>query len=121
MDQHSPDLAIEIRDCNSISDAKIALRESALNIKYGANGVGKSTIARALQLRAGGDGSLDPLVPFKHRGINGAPSPSVVGADTIEKVLVFDDDYVSQFVFRPEFWEHFWEHNAAKHPQKHGT
>lgn len=96
------DLTIEIRDCNSIADATVTLRRSALNIKYGANGVGKSTIARALQLRARGDGSLDILTPFKHRGVDGAPSPTVVGADSIQKVLVFDDEYVSQFVFQPD-------------------
>lgn len=101
-DTSAGDLVIQIRDCNSISDAEISLRRSALNIKYGANGVGKSTIARALQLRAEGEGSLDPLVPFKHRGVDGAPSPSVVGANAINKVLVFDEDYVTQFVFRPD-------------------
>lgn len=101
-DTSTEDLVIEIRDCNSISDARIALRQSALNIKYGANGVGKSTIARALQLRTGGADSLDPLVPFKYRGVDGAPSPRVVGADAIEKVLVFDEDYVLQFVFQPD-------------------
>lgn len=100
-DTSTNDLVIEIRDCNSISDAKISLRQSALNIKYGANGVGKSTIARALQLQAG-EGTLDPLVPFKHRGVDGASSPRVVGADSIKKVLVFDEEYVSQFVFRPD-------------------
>jgi ABC-type dipeptide/oligopeptide/nickel transport system ATPase subunit len=101
-DTSTEDLVIEIRDCNSISEAKIALRQSALNIKYGTNGVGKSTIARALQLRTEGDGSLHTLIPFKHRGVDGAPSPSVVGAESIKKVLVFDDDYVSQFVFQPD-------------------
>ncbi|TEA03930.1 AAA family ATPase [Mycobacteroides salmoniphilum] len=101
-DTSTDDLVIEIRDCNSIADAKITLRRSAVNIKYGANGVGKSTIARALRLRTEGDGSLDPLLPFKHRGVDGAPSPAVVGADAIKKVLVFDDDYVSQFVFQPD-------------------
>ena len=101
-DPSTDDLTIEIRDCNSISNAEITLRRSALNIKYGANGVGKSTISRALHLRAQGDGALAPLVPFKHRGIEDAPAPTVIGADTIKKVLVFDEDYVSQFVFQPD-------------------
>lgn len=96
------ELAIEIRDCNSISVANVTLRRAALNIKYGPNGVGKSTIANALRLRALGDESLATLLPFKHRGVAGAPSPRVVGADSIKNVLVFDDEYVSQFVFRPD-------------------
>lgn len=96
------ELAIEIRDCNSISVANITLRRSALNIKYGPNGVGKSTIANALKLRADGADSLATLLPFKHRGADSAPSPTVVGAEAIEEVLVFNDEYVSQFVFRPD-------------------
>lgn len=96
------ELSIEIRDCNSISTANITLRRAALNIKYGPNGVGKSTIANALKLRADGADSLATLLPFKHRGVDGAPSPTVIGADSIEKILVFNDEYVSQFVFRPD-------------------
>lgn len=96
------DLSVEIRDCNSISIANITLRRAALNIKYGPNGVGKSTIANALKLRADGPDALAVLLPFKHRGVEGAPSPSVLGADSIEKILVFNDEYVSQFVFRPD-------------------
>lgn len=95
-------LSIEIRDCNSISSANITLRRKALNIKHGPNGVGKSTIANALKLRAEGAEALATLLPFKHRKMEGAPSPTVVGAESIEKVLVFNDEYVSQFVFRPD-------------------
>ncbi|MEX3759263.1 AAA family ATPase [Mycobacteroides abscessus] len=119
-DSSTDDLKIEIRDCNSISSANITLRRSALNIKYGANGVGKSTIARALQLHAKGADALAPLVPFKHQGIEGAPAPTVVGADAIKKVLVFDEDYVSQFVFQPDevlkdSFEVFINTNEYKH------
>lgn len=96
------DLNITIQDCNSIAEARITLRRSALNIKYGPNGIGKSTIARALQLRAQGDGALAGLTPFKYREGDGHPSPSVTGADEIQDILVFDDSYVSQFVFQPD-------------------
>lgn len=39
-DTSTKDLVIEIRDCNSITDARIALRQSALNIKYGVSMAG---------------------------------------------------------------------------------
>lgn len=94
-DTSTKDLVIEIRDCNSITDARIALRQSALNIKYGANRVGKSTIAWALQLRTDGDGSLDPLVPFKYRGVDGAPSPWVSVIRTGLSTRVFCGDVYS--------------------------
>lgn len=96
------DYVVTIKNCNSIDEAAISLRRSALNIKYGPNGIGKSTIARSLILRAQGDGALDDLLPFKYRDGGDHPRPSVEGADEIASVLVFDDHYVSQFVFQPD-------------------
>ena len=104
--QESPaplsDYAITITNCNSIGEAQITLRRGALNIKYGPNGLGKSTIARALSLNAEGDDALLHLLPFKYRQGTAEMTPSVVGADAIQSVLVFDERYVSQFVFQPD-------------------
>jgi hypothetical protein len=63
----SSDYAITITDCNSITEARITLRRQSLNIKYGPNGVGKSTISRALVLNAQGEDALQDLLPFKYR------------------------------------------------------
>ncbi|WP_447648094.1 AAA family ATPase [Microbacterium forte] len=94
--------SITITNCNSISEAQISLRRDSLNIKYGPNGLGKSTIARALSLQAQGADALQHLLPFKYRQGDGRNLPSVAGADEIRKVLVFDEHYVSQFVFQPD-------------------
>lgn len=91
---------LTIKSCNSIDEVKIALRKGSLNIKYGPNGLGKSTIARALTLRTENDGNLDELIPFKHRASVDGPRPEVDGADDIKSVLTFNDAYVSQFVFQ---------------------
>src|SRR4051812_34987009 len=96
------DLAISITDCNSIAEAQITLRRGALNIKYGPNGIGKSTIARALVLNANGGDALQELLPFKHRQGNSGIKPTLVGAEEIKSVLVFDENYVAQFVFQPD-------------------
>jgi len=98
----SSDYAITITDCNSITEAQITLRRGSLNIKYGPNGVGKSTIARALVLNAQGEDALQDLLPFKYRQGDSGKAPAVVGADEIKNVLVFDERYVSQFVFQPD-------------------
>lgn len=98
----SSDYAITIKNCNSITEAQITLRRESLNIKYGPNGIGKSTIARALVLNAQGGDALQELLPFKYRQGGSGKKPTVVGADEIEKVLVFDEHYVSQFVFQPD-------------------
>src|SRR5690606_18670274 len=95
------DYVITINDSNSIAEARITLRRDSLNIKYGPNGIGKSTIARALVLNAEGGGALHDLLPFKYRQGYDGKEPIVVGADGIRRVLVFDERYVSQFVFQP--------------------
>ncbi|WP_297482754.1 AAA family ATPase [Ferrovum sp.] len=91
---------IAIENCNSIEKAEITISEGALNIKYGPNGLGKSTIARAIIASVANNDSLQNLKPFKYRGVAGQHEPVVRGAENIGSVLVFDDSYVSQFVFQ---------------------
>jgi ABC-type Mn2+/Zn2+ transport system ATPase subunit len=43
---------VDITDCNSIDTATISIQPGRLNIKYGPNGTGKSTIAKASLLEA---------------------------------------------------------------------
>ncbi len=102
MNTQPSEYAITFTDCNSITEAQITLRRGSLNIKYGPNGIGKSTIARALVLNAQGADALQELLPFKYRQSNSGKAPEVVGADEIKNVLVFDEHYVSHFVFQPD-------------------
>lgn len=92
--------SIEIRNCNSIESANISIAKGALNIKYGPNGLGKSTISKAIQASVMADGSLQKLKPFKYRALEGQNDPSVKGTQDISSVLVFDDAYVAQFAFQ---------------------
>ncbi len=94
------DLSVRITNCNSIDQAVISLRPGSLNIKYGPNGIGKSTVARAITLQATDPASLAELTPFKLRATANSPAPRVDGAETITSVLTFDDAYVQQFVFQ---------------------
>lgn len=96
------EFTVSIFNCNSIDRAEIAITEGSLNIKYGPNGVGKSTLARAIISQIRADGSLDELLPFKCRGKDGAAAPKVDGADHLKSALVFDDAYVQQFVFQKD-------------------
>jgi ABC-type Mn2+/Zn2+ transport system ATPase subunit len=93
---------IKIENCNSIEKAEITISKGVLNIKYGPNGLGKSTIARAIIASVTNDGSLQNLKPFKYRALTGQHEPAVSGTENIGSVLVFDDSYVSQFVFQRE-------------------
>jgi len=92
------DVTISISDCNSIEKATIKLLAKRLNIKYGPNGIGKSTMAKAIKLSAEND--LSSLTPFKSQGVEGAALPKIEGAEAFQKVLLFDEEFVGQFVFQ---------------------
>lgn len=95
------DLEVEVRHCNSIDTATISIEPGRLNIKYGPNGTGKSTIAKAIELAVRG-ADMTELTPFKHRGkdLATAEKPKVTGLQGIASVFVFNESYVNQFVFQ---------------------
>jgi len=93
---------IKIENCNSIDCAEIQISKGSLNIKYGPNGLGKSTIARAIVSKAKSDDTLKLLTPFKYRGNSSAPEPTVTGIGDVTSTLVFDEDYVNQFAFQQD-------------------
>ncbi|MCB2216941.1 MAG: AAA family ATPase [Desulfobulbaceae bacterium] len=95
---------IEIKNCNNIDLASITLCENKLNIKFAPNGTGKSSVAKALMLGAGGDKNLlGELMPFKLRKENPENKrPEVNGAEDLTNIMCFNEEYVSQFVFKPE-------------------
>jgi energy-coupling factor transporter ATP-binding protein EcfA2 len=91
---------VKIKNCNSIESAQISITKGTLNIKYGPNGLGKSSIAKAILAAVADDGTIQRLKPFKYRAFEGRHDPSVTGVEDIKSVLVFDDSYVSQFTFQ---------------------
>ena len=93
---------IKISNCNSIDEANIQIEKDRLNIKYGPNGLGKSTIAKAIVGQILDDGSLPSLLPFKLRKAKGHEGPAVLGVDDLQSALVFDEDYVNQFAFQQD-------------------
>lgn len=95
-----PDYRIQIENCNSIESAEITIHKNTLNIKYGPNGLGKSSMARAIKAAVDGGAALQALKPFKYRMSEGQHGPAVTGVAEIRSVLLFDEQYVSQFVFQ---------------------
>lgn len=93
---------IQIENCNSIEKAEISISKGVLNIKYGPNGLGKSTISDAILASVANNGTLKDLKPFKYRALVGQHEPVVYGTENIGSVLVFDDSFVSQFAFQRE-------------------
>jgi AAA15 family ATPase/GTPase len=97
-------MKITIKHCNNIDEAEIIIELGRLNIKYGPNGTGKSTIAKAIELNSNSKTNLSSLKPFKYRGTSelNQYSPIIQGADDFKSVAVFNEEYVNQFVFKQD-------------------
>lgn len=94
---------IVIKNCNNIDESSISIAKGKLNIKYGSNGTGKSTIANAILSQVKNDNSLASLLPFKLREENpNNLEPEVTGAEELASAHIFNDEYVSNFVFKPD-------------------
>lgn len=93
-----------IKNCNNIDEAVISIEEGRLNIKYGTNGTGKSTIAQAFAIGSKPNADLSQLTPFKYRSGDPttSPKPSIEGARRFSKVAVFNEEYVDTFVFKQD-------------------
>lgn len=88
---------IYIKNCNCISDAMIAITENALNIKYGPNGTGKSTISEAIFAQS--NEKIDRLADLKPYGSDDECQPEVINPD-FRVVRVFDENYVNSYLFQ---------------------
>ena len=90
------EIEIKIENCNNICKGKIVLEEEKLNIKYGMNGTGKSTIATAISLFSKGQ-SLSELKPF---GSDNDIMPTISIGKDIQTVKVFNEEFVNNMVFK---------------------
>lgn len=92
---------IIIKNCNNIISGRITIKENTLNIKYGVNGTGKSSVAKAIKCAADRDPiGLMTLTPFQNIEANdNSLLPQVDGMPDDIKIAVFNEDYVSQYVF----------------------
>ena len=94
---------IIIKNCNNIGEANISIKKNFLNIKFAANGTGKSTIATAILLNATDPTKLNSLTPFKYLDqakLPGVSQPSVSGDDEIKSVAVFNNTYIDEILFK---------------------
>ncbi|MEG1820594.1 MAG: AAA family ATPase, partial [Oscillospiraceae bacterium] len=95
-------MIIELKNCNSIDFGRVKVVENALNIFYAINGTGKSTIAKALAA-LGNQSTLEALRPFKYlNSTDETHKPYVSGMENIQSIGVFNEQYVSQYVFKTD-------------------
>ncbi len=96
----SKEFNIKIKNCNNIKTGNIIIHDNKLNVKYGYNGVGKSTISKVLNAFIN-DSSEEKelLIPFKHRN-DESISPELEGYECFKSLSIFNEDYVKNYVFQ---------------------
>ncbi|MDF2479238.1 MAG: hypothetical protein K0S24_4721 [Sphingobacterium sp.] len=95
---------ISITNCNNIDNGSISLVEGRLNIKYAINGTGKSTLAKAIELCRMPE-QLKSLTPYKYleeTPVLDEHQPSVECLPEINKVSIFNEESVNQYIFLPD-------------------
>lgn len=92
------EMKIKISNCNNIKNGEVSISPGKLNIKYGINGTGKSTLSTALELISQGK-SLDILRPFDALE---ETIPVIEGGEQFSKVSVFNENFVNDVVFKED-------------------
>ena len=87
---------ILVENCNSISKGNIEISEGKLNIKYGINGTGKTTIAKAIEI------SKNPEKLQDLKSYFSTEPAAVTVIPEFEKILVFNEEFVNQIVFKED-------------------
>jgi len=95
-------MEVTITNCNNIDSGKIEITNNKLNIKFGINGTGKSTITRAIKYSIDSPEQLKELTPFKYRQTEPEVIPEININEEIESVLIFNEEYLNQFLFKED-------------------
>lgn len=89
-------MIVEIKKCNNIDEGRIEIEPNKLNIRYGMNGTGKSTLAQAIELSSEKK-DLSILRPF---GCDEKVKPSITLGEHFSNVKVFNEQFVEKMVFK---------------------
>ena len=81
---------ISIKNCNNIKEANISIEKDSLNIKYGMNGTGKSTIADAIVSQK----DLTHLKTF-----DSEEEPEFNSTEPITSPVVFNSKFINSITF----------------------
>jgi len=92
-----------VENCRNIHRAEIAIEPCKLNLKYAPNGVGKTSISKAIKYAFARDSVAgSDLIPFEMQqaGVTDTSHLVVSGLDDFACLKVFDDEYVTSVVFQ---------------------
>lgn len=89
---------LDLENCANILDGRIEIQLNKLNILHGINGVGKSTVIKALEGFINKNDSLvDELKPFC-----GSLTPTLSGQEDFSSIKIFNNKYVDQFLYKED-------------------
>ncbi len=89
---------IQIYNCNNIKEAALTIEPRKLNIIYGANGTGKSTMARVIVEAQKEQPNYSSFTPFSQ---SNSDIPNVTGAH-FPNVVLFNDEYISRYTYQKD-------------------
>jgi ABC-type multidrug transport system ATPase subunit len=95
---------ISIKNVGVISQARLSITKDKLNIKYGINGVGKTTIAKAIYYKLEEDKNLEQLIKY---GTHTQPEVDI--PESIKSAIYFDKNYVDRFLFNEDLVNNSYE------------
>ena len=103
MDQGSK-MQISIHNCNNIENGLFEIKKESLNVKYGVNGTGKTTITKALEaFITNNTNHKNALKPFKYMDDNDSNhEPNLTGFEEYKTISIFNEDYISSFIFQKD-------------------
>ena len=87
---------IKIENCNNIAEGELVIENGKLNILYGINGTGKTTIAKAIEY------SKEPQKIKELQSFFTENPASVSISPEVGKILVFNEDFVRDIVFKED-------------------
>lgn len=98
------DFDINLENCRnikSVDGGSILIKKNVLNVFYGRNGTGKTTLAHALNyICLGTDEAKAPLASHRYIATgDSADSPHATCATRVNKLLIFNDEWVSAHCF----------------------
>lgn len=96
-------MEIKVENLGVISEGKIELEKNVVNIKYGINGSGKSTISKGIELSVKGE-DLNKL-----RTYGSEIEPTVSFSEDISSVIVFNQKYVDDYLFKDDIANNSFE------------
>lgn len=98
-------MRVLIRNSGNITSGEFEIKEGSINLKYGINGLGKSTLARSIYYKITDEDKLNELKPFWSD-----ENPSVVLSSQIfSSCIRFDREYIDQYLFNEDINNNSYE------------